>query len=376
MGACRVRICTPGATRCAGAGSVETCAVDGLSWSSSACAVGTGCYAGVCRAPRLLILNYRTDTNPKRWCTSADGAAASWTCGTFGPAGDGSLYASQRPTVAGGTYWIGTTDNRLWRSSDGSTWITAATLAHPVVAVSYGAGMFIAISGTTAASTSRDGTTWSPVTLPMAALGIERSATRWVLSGGAGERRLLTTTDGASFTFVDPGVTAPTTGALARCADGTLFLAHPANGSRELFRSVDGAAWTRVTITSGAFASAFNHSFNCHGSTLIAWGDDGGYRFFQRRSTDGGATWTRVTVYDGHRSDWPIPMASAWDPVSNTMIVLGSYYGDARDPRATNAYYRTTGPTGLLAIERIASAPFDIIPSGQFMTHPASVNAE
>jgi hypothetical protein len=336
------------------------------------------CFEGACRAPRLLILNYKTDTNPKRWCTSPDGTASSWTCGMLGPAGDTSVFASQRPSVGAGQYWIGTSDNRLWRSSDGSAWSVAATLTHPVTAVSYGAGMFIAISGTTAASTSRDGTTWTPVTLPMAAAGIVRAPSRWVLSGGAGEGRLLVTTDGAAFSFVDPGVAVVTTAVLARCADSTLYLAHPSNGSRELFRSADGVSWSRVTITSGSFASASmsNHSFNCHGTTLVTWGDDGGYRFFQRYSTDGGATWTRVTVYDGYRPDWPIPMASAWDPVSNTMIVLGAYYGDARDPRAMSAYYRAVGPTGALTIERIPSAPFDIIPSGGFMTHPASVNAE
>jgi hypothetical protein len=147
----------------------------------------------------------------------------------------------------------------------------------------------------------------------------------------------------------------------------------------ELYRSVDsGQTWSTVTVMSGSFFSMYNHIFSCHGNTLTNWGDDGSYRFWQRYSTDGGATWTRVTVYDGSQPSLPIPYGSAWDPVSNTMIVIGSFYGSHPDSAAMNAYYRVSGTTpasGPLPVERIPSNPFDVA-TRRYMYQPASLLSE
>jgi hypothetical protein len=328
----------------------------------------------------MLLLGYGAGTtNPKRYCVSTtDGSAGSWSCGSVGPASDASLFvtgvgANLGPAVANGRYWVGTTDRNVWSSPDGATWTLAATLTHPLVDVEYSDGLYVATSNTTALSTSRDGTTWTPLATPFATRYVARVGARWVVgSATPSEPRVLVSDDGASFTPLDIGITAPGYAQLAQCADGSLFVAHPAAGAGQLARTLDGRAWSRITLTMGTFSGASSsNGIRCHDGTLVSWGDDGGYNFFERLSA-GGAAWERRTVYAGYDNTRAIPAGSAFDAAANVLIANGAYYGDRPDARAANSYYRASGPTGALTLERIASAPFAAI--NNYIGPPASLN--
>ena len=342
------------------------------------CESGHVCASGTCAGqPNMLILGYGSGTtNPKRYCVSTtDGSAGSWSCGTLGPLTDASLFVSGLgPAVANGRYWIGTADRNVWSSPDGSTWTLAATLTHPFVDVEYGGGLYVATSNTTAMSTSRDGVTWTPLVAPFTTRYVARVGTRWVVSSAtSSEHRVLVSDDGVTFTPVDVGVTAPNNPQLAQCSDGSLFVAHPANGAGQLTRTLDGLVWSRIALTSGTFSASYStHFIRCHGGALVSWGDDGSYNFFQRLSM-GGSAWERRTVYAGYDNTRAIPAGSAFDAAANVLIANGPFYGGGGGTvAAANSYYRASGPTGVISHERISTMPFAAI--NPYIGAPASLN--
>ncbi len=188
--------------------------------------------------------------------------------------------------------------------------------------------------------TSDGGLTWTPVNV-----GAQPALTA-VRSGGAGvfaigHQRVLRSADfGATWQSVDvPGLQS-TQGALAIM--GRTVLAMGGNGSA--VRSTDGGVtWSTVSLGAGVIDSMFGLSF---GAVNTAYAVSFQNSLF--RSTDGGATWTRVTSFSNQGA--PVTRVLA----NGNEIVVTGFGGTVRRSADGGATWRQAAGSDINAINAVA----------------------
>lgn len=196
------------------------------------------------------------------------------------------------PTGAAGTWTMQTMpSSSTWRAID-----YASSLG--------GAGRLVAVGNGVAAWSDDGGTTWAAATsLPEANNWIDvkwwAAKAMFVAVAGSGTHRVMTSTDGKSWT-VQTAAAALTWSGLAVSATTAVAVAFSSSASTQLvMTSTDGAAWTLQTHT----AIATNRGLVSSGSRLgigysdtldmfLIAGNDGTNGTRAWRSTNGGVTWT------------------------------------------------------------------------------------
>jgi len=136
-------------------------------------------------------------------------------------------------------------------STDGVTWTSHSVQASQWMSVTFGAGLFVAVSkdGANQIMTSADGATWSAMAAPEANewSGITYSGTQFVAVAQTGTNRVMTSPDGSTWTA--RAAASVSNWAAITHGNGT-FVATAWTGADRVMTSPDGVAWTAQTATS------------------------------------------------------------------------------------------------------------------------------
>lgn len=242
--------------------------------------------------PRGLFANFQPFDRPSGLFRSPDGAVT-W---HFAGRGIRALTVTAIQFGEPGTLWILADNYFILRSTDqGSSWTQIQpdlVAALPTVAVAVDptdrSNVFILYSDGTTVRSGDGGQTWE--------------------LGGSAELQALDLE-------VDPQT------------PSTLFAA----GYGEIAKSTDrGDTWTLLPAESAAFYSDIDIAPSSS-STLYAAGNDGDFNTFFLRSQDGGATWTRLSLFNRDLT----PAALAVDPLVATTVYSSD--GDGFVVRSTDA---------------------------------------
>ncbi len=335
-----------------------------------ACAAGMVCTSGGCATPtarpNMVILGEGTGTNPKLFALSTtDGTDGSWTTGTIGPPGDSSTYAG-RFHALNGAYWIATSTNQLWRSTDGSTWTSPATLTHAVGELAWDPALgYLATSNAMTVSTSPDGVTWTPHSTPIASATVNSVEGRWVIAA-PGSGLVVTSPDGVTWTEHSyPATTGDGGEALVRCAgSSTLYLFRWVGGvnNEGVAQSPDGASWTVLSEVPPSFYIFYgDRDFRCLNDVFCTVGDGGGYTAVGMYSMDA-MIWTTRAISVGYNTSVPFALTThTWDAVAGVYLATGQV-GVGWSVAAGNGYFRGTSVGGVFSLHTIAAMPFSGFP--------------
>ena len=197
-------------------------------------------------------------------------------------------------TFGNGIFVVGTSDSKIWTSTDGRTWTERQTLDAEVRSLAFGNNLFLAGTDADSVWTSTDGITWTERQDLDGNVIVLAYGNGLYLAGtdGTGDS-VWTSTDGITWTerqTLDGDVT-------AIIYDGTAFIAGTFAGT--FYRSTDAITWTAgQTLTNiGIRAIAFSNGVytaatddlvgNNNGVWTSAFGTNGSNGYSQRLATAG-----------------------------------------------------------------------------------------
>ena len=199
-------------------------------------------------------------------------------------------------TFGNGTFIVGTTDNNVWTSIDGRTWVERQTLDGELRALGFGNNLFLAGTNADSVWTSTDGITWTErQTLDGEVISLAYGNGLYLAGTDGTGDSIWTSTDGITWTerqTLDGGVA-------TIIYDGTAFIAGTFGGT--FYRSTDGITWTAgqtlsnagirsIAFGNGIYAAAVDDSVgNNNGvyATTFAVAPDGSSGYTQRLTTAG-----------------------------------------------------------------------------------------
>lgn len=230
-------------------------------------------------------------------------------------------------------------DGKLASSEDGTTWTlrTSGFGTSNISAVAYGDGQFVAVGESGKVSTSPDGTTWTARTSGTAQWikGIARGNGLWVLGAGGGVIR--TSADAVTWAAATSGIT----DAIYGLAFGAgRFVAVGDNSACTV--SNDGATWTPVDTASSA---GFLYDVAYAGNLFLAAGGSG----IVLTSPDG-LTWTDRNVGLGSVSLYGTYAGTTLDGQSSVYVVVGAGGRVATSPDGVTWTTETSGVSASIAL--------------------------
>lgn len=225
-------------------------------------------------------------------------------------------------TYGGGVFLIAASDGRVWRSTDGKSWVATENLpaaTAPGVTVRYANGRFFV--GSTVdllfSSSSTIGSAWQTLAPKVKSDSVIHALGRFIARGESG---MAWSEDGVTWTNATSG---PTTTIGSRLA---------ANGERALVIDSNGAAWSSAdalvwrqdfTGISGSAITAqqVGKQMASLGSAIILVGTDG----MLLASADNGASWTAATA-DGQAipANWNFNQVQVSNGVALATAVIGN----------------------------------------------------
>lgn len=249
-----------------------------------------------------------------------------------------------------GVFLAGLSDGRMWRSTDGRSWIAGnlPPAPAPVIVIRHAGDRFFAGSFTHFFFTSEDGITWETLESPLHSEAIVHELGRYVARG---ENGMAWSHDGVSWQDAQGG---PTTAIdLRLAANGDRFLVIDANGAA--WSSNNGVVW-RQDFTGFSATTDTSHHLGQHmarlGESVLLAGTNGMLAF----STDEAATWQPATVNGAVvPNNWNFSRVEVSSDVALATAVVGRTENrvvvrstDGRDwyPLPTLASYRAVDVAG------------------------------